>query len=396
MPQAPEWEFHYRWSEVAADGLVAAVDRLEARDVELEEKLRLGYGESCAVDFQYQYRWPQIIERPLHEQIIMLESRDTALELAINQEGGCRIELPYRWDQILPGMLEGDLWAFSCAEENDRTIELRFASCTCGKPVADSSLYLFGSRTQVSMTSTSYVMDETGSNFHFTQGAVVATSGGPSTLKFQAFIGGVWVDKYSTTVSAGAYQLLNGVTFAGTIAAGTPVRYVMTGAIGYAEAGAGTIQLSWEGDELEINATVYWEHDGQAGWIDTSEAPNSDVTPIVSPDPLNYEAGYAPSGGISNGRFYAASVDGRRPGGAPTTVEFQHYTGGVWATLATATIGTSSDPFYEVVSLSGDVAAFDPIRFRVPNSVDLAMYFGHLMVTYDENEKVNLSTWGAE
>lgn len=82
--------------------------------------------------FNYPYRWAQLLDKPLEDQISMLETRDSALEAFFFEDGRCALELPYRWDQIWEGVLAGDSWAISCAEENDRTIEALFARCNCG------------------------------------------------------------------------------------------------------------------------------------------------------------------------------------------------------------------------------------------------------------------------
>jgi len=132
MPGVPEFEYHFRWNDVLDNGLTqAAVFQLEARDQALELHLR-SFGGSCSIQFEFPYRWDQILQQDEVTQIVMLDSRDTALEAAIRASGGCRLEFPYRWTTIWPAMLAGDADGAMWAEENDRTIESRFAHCSCG------------------------------------------------------------------------------------------------------------------------------------------------------------------------------------------------------------------------------------------------------------------------
>lgn len=138
MVGVPEWEYHYRWAEMAGS-LAEMADELEARDQALEAHLRDGYGSStCFIQFEYQYRWAQILAQPQDVQIALLEANMEALEQAVTDAGGCPLEFPYRWAQFLPGLAEGEDWAIACAEENDRAIEARFNECTCAPGFAFS------------------------------------------------------------------------------------------------------------------------------------------------------------------------------------------------------------------------------------------------------------------
>lgn len=131
MVSVPEWEYTYRWPQIAGS-LTDWVDELEARDQSLEEHLARGYGLStCFIQFGHQYRWSQILQEPLEVQAELLEANMQALEQAVADAGGCTLEFPYRWAQFLPGLTEGEDWAIACAEENDRAIEERFNQCTC-------------------------------------------------------------------------------------------------------------------------------------------------------------------------------------------------------------------------------------------------------------------------
>jgi hypothetical protein len=143
MPGVPEWEFTYRWADISLVGLTLGVEFLEAKDQALEKKLRDGYGGSCQVNFEYPYRWDQILDRDLATQISMLEMRDSALESAINGVGGCTVELPFRWTQILPGMLENETYSYMLAEENDRVLESRFGGCSCATGITTFADFSF-------------------------------------------------------------------------------------------------------------------------------------------------------------------------------------------------------------------------------------------------------------
>lgn len=83
--------------------------------------------------FNYPYRWQQILtQTSVSTQIQMLEERDRAIENYFFRDGRCPLEIPYRWDQIWEGILNGEAWAIHCAEENDRAVESLFAACECG------------------------------------------------------------------------------------------------------------------------------------------------------------------------------------------------------------------------------------------------------------------------
>lgn len=112
--------------------------------------------------FEYPYRWQQIlIQTDVSTQIQMLEERDRALEDFFYRGGKCPLELPFRWDQIWPGVAAGEAWAVACAEENDRAIEALFANCSCSVegltgdgPIESEMLYradfgFFGSSTSL-------------------------------------------------------------------------------------------------------------------------------------------------------------------------------------------------------------------------------------------------------
>lgn len=132
MVSVPEWEYHYRWAEMAGS-LAEMADELEARDQALEAHLRDGYGSStCFIQFEYTYRWADILAQPQDVQIALLEANMQALEDAVTAAGGCPLEFPYRWAQFLPALAQGEGWAIACAEENDRAIEARFNECSCG------------------------------------------------------------------------------------------------------------------------------------------------------------------------------------------------------------------------------------------------------------------------
>lgn len=143
MPTDAEFEFQFRWAEIAADGLHSSADKLEARDQALEQKLADGFG-SCAIEFNYTYRWFQILNEDEAVQIALLDARDQALEQAIIDSGGCVLELPYRWSQLVSGMARGEAWAFDCAEDNDRVIEDRFSSCSCASGIVTGAPYSDG------------------------------------------------------------------------------------------------------------------------------------------------------------------------------------------------------------------------------------------------------------
>lgn len=132
MVADPEWEYHYRWVSILERGIANSVAELEARDVSLEEHLRLFGTASCSIVFDYPFRWNAIIESPYSTQVAMLQARDDALMDAINYSGSCPIEIPFKWAQIWEGLVKGEDWALACAEENDRAIEDRFRTCNCG------------------------------------------------------------------------------------------------------------------------------------------------------------------------------------------------------------------------------------------------------------------------
>lgn len=127
------FEFSYRWSQIAATGLANSVDILEARDQALEQHIA---DFSCMAENPYKWgyptRWSQLVGLNEADQVALLEERDRSLEQFFFMNGSCPIEMPYRWDQVLPGLIRGESWATACLEENDRTVESIFDTCTCG------------------------------------------------------------------------------------------------------------------------------------------------------------------------------------------------------------------------------------------------------------------------
>lgn len=133
MPVEPEWEYHFRWAQVIERGIANSVDELDARDTSLEEHLRaFGPDRDCNVTFDFPFRWQQIVESTYDTQIYMLTARDDALMDAIASTEACELELPFKWAQLWPGLVNAEGWAVACAEENDRAIEDRFQGCNCG------------------------------------------------------------------------------------------------------------------------------------------------------------------------------------------------------------------------------------------------------------------------
>jgi hypothetical protein len=340
---AAEWEFTTRWAEVADRGLQHSVELLEARDVALEQKLRDGYGTSCFVDFEYPYRWETILTHPEAMQISLLDMRDTALEQAVNAEGGCRLELPYRWAQILPGMVEGDLEAFACAEENDRTIEGRFASCSCGKVVSGSfnstGLIFEPSSTTVGVSTLG--MTRSG-GLDFTVSGEFATAG---NITFESYFGGTWHVHSTIAVTAGSF--VGSTTVPVSIPVGRQVRYSATCTAVLFDP---TIRVEFDESEdlfvswpdLELSGIVY---------VSGSFSAANSVTTDFSPTATDTLGVFKITGNFSVGG----------------DISLEYFSAFTWINVDTITVGTGYGSTAKGVStspLDGTV----PVRFRNLNA----------------------------
>lgn len=190
MVSDPEWQFSQRWAQIIELDVVAA-ELLDAKDRELEAKLLAGYGGSCTLLFEYPYRWAQIIREDPLTQVSMLTTRDVSLANAVSTQGGCPLELPYQWVEILPLMLDGDVDGFMLAEENDRVIESRFAGCSCAVGITTGASY---SDTVANSDLYTFPADGTITEFR-----IQASDCTPNCVWYFNITGGTEVDIYSVT-----------------------------------------------------------------------------------------------------------------------------------------------------------------------------------------------------